>query len=71
MGPFVGYLTTTASMVAFINNIVAGVGVALLVRRVSPEKQTLFAWLIGAGVALVFMTLFLLFQKRRYDYLTE
>jgi hypothetical protein len=36
---------------------------------VFPEKQTLFAWLIGAGAALVLMALFLLYQKRRYDFL--
>ena len=71
MGPFVGFLTTTASMVAFINSILAGVGVALVVGRVFPEQQTLFAWLIGSGVALVLMTLFLLYQKRRYDFFIE
>ena len=71
MGPFVGFLTTTASMVAFINSILAGVGVALLVGRLFLEKQTLFAWLIGAGFALMLMTLFLLYQKRRYDFIIE
>ena len=30
LGPFVGLITTTASMVAFLNSIVAGVGVAML-----------------------------------------
>ena len=29
-GPFMGLITTTASMVAFLNSIVAGVGVAML-----------------------------------------
>jgi hypothetical protein len=67
LGPFVGFLTTTASMVAFINSIVAGVGVALLIGGLFPEKQTLFASLIGGGVALVLMALFLLYQKWRYD----
>jgi hypothetical protein len=66
LGPFVGFLTTTASMVAFINSIVAGVGVALLVGRLFPEQRTLFASLIGAGVALLLMALFLLYQKWRY-----
>jgi hypothetical protein len=67
MGPFVGFLTTTASMVAFINSIVAGVGIAMLVRGVFPEQQTLFASLAGAGVALLLMALFLLYQKWRYE----
>ena len=39
-------------MVAFIN---------------SPAQQSLFASLIGAGVALLLMALFLLYQKWRYD----
>jgi hypothetical protein len=33
---------------------------------VFPEQQTLFASLFGAGVALLLMTLFLLYQKWRY-----
>jgi hypothetical protein len=67
MGPFVGFITTTASMVAFINSIVAGVGVAMLAGRLLREKQTLLASLIGAGVALVLMTAFFAYQKWRYD----
>lgn len=66
-GPFVGFLTTTASMVAFLNSIVAGVGVAMLVGGPLREKQTAVASLIGAGVALVLMALFFVYQKRRYD----
>ncbi len=67
MGPFVGFITTTASMVAFINSIVAGVGVALLAGGLLREKQTLLASLIGAGVALALMAAFLVYQKWRYD----
>jgi hypothetical protein len=71
MGPFVGFITTTASMVAFINSIVAAVGVALLASRLLREKQTLLASLIGAGVALVLMTVFFAYQKWRYDSATS
>jgi hypothetical protein len=67
MGPFVGFITTTASMVAFINSIVAAVGVALLAGRLLRGNQTLLAWLIGTGVALVLMVAFLVYQKWRYD----
>jgi hypothetical protein len=67
MGPFVGFITTTASMVAFINSIVAAVGVAMLAGRLLREKQTLLALLIGAGVALVLMAAFFSYQKWRYD----
>jgi hypothetical protein len=67
LGPFVGLITTTASMVAFINSIVAGVGVALLAGGLFMEKRTMLASLIGAGVALLLMAAFLAYQKWRYD----
>ena len=54
-------------MVAFINSIVAAVGVALLAGRLLEKKQTLLASLIGAGVALMLMAAFLAYQKWRYD----
>jgi hypothetical protein len=62
-----GLITTTASMVAFLNSIVAGVGVAMLVGGLLRERRTLLASLIGAGVALVLMALFFIYQKWRYD----
>jgi hypothetical protein len=67
MGPTVGLITTTASMVAFLNSIVAGVGVAMLVGGLLGEKRTVVVTLIGAGVALALMALFFLYQKWRYD----
>jgi hypothetical protein len=67
LGNFVGLFTTTASMIAFINSIVAGVGVALLVGGLFREKRTLLASLIGAGVALLLMAGFYAYQKWRYD----
>jgi hypothetical protein len=67
MGPFVGFITTTATMVAFINSIVAAVGVAMLAGSLFREKQTLLASLIGAGVALMLMIAFLIYQKWRFD----
>jgi len=66
-GPFMGLITTTASMVAFLNSIVAGVGVAMLAGGMLREKRTVVVSLIGAGVALVLMALFFVYQKRRYD----
>lgn len=67
LGPFVGFITTTASMIAFINSIVAAVGVALLAGRLLGEQQTLLASLIGVGTGLGLMALFLAYQKWRYD----
>ena len=70
MGPFVGLITTTASMVAFVNSILAGVGVAMLAGGLLRERRTVVASLIGAGVALVLMALFFVYQKWRYDSMT-
>ena len=67
LGPFVGLITTTASMVAFLDSIVAGVGVAMLAGGLLREQRTVVASLIGAGVALVLMALFFVYQKWRYD----
>ena len=67
MGPSMGLITTTASMVAFLNSIVAGVGVAMLVGGLLRERRTLLVSLIGGAVALVLMALFFIYQKWRYD----
>jgi hypothetical protein len=66
-GPFFGYITTTASLVAFLNSIVAAVGVAMLVGGLLRERQPVVAALIGAGVALLLMALFFVYQKWRHD----
>jgi hypothetical protein len=65
MGPFVGFNTTTASMVAFINSIVAGVGVALLAGGLLRGNRLLGS-LIGAGVAILLMAVFLGYQRWRF-----
>src|SRR6185295_7962984 len=63
MGPFVGLITTTSSMVALLNSIVAGVGVAMLAGGLLQQRRPLVASLIGAGVALVSMAVFFVYQK--------
>jgi hypothetical protein len=67
LGPSLGLVTTTASMIAFLNNVVAGVGVAMLVGRLSGHHRLLGPVLIGAGVALGLMALFYWYQKWRFD----
>ncbi len=67
LGPFVGFITTTASMVAFIDSVVGAVGVALLARRLLGEEPGVHPWLIGAGAGLLLMVAFLLYQKWRFD----
>jgi hypothetical protein len=62
-----GFVTTTASMVACLNSIVAAVGIAMLVGGPLGELRTAVASAIGGGVALGLMALFFVYQKWRYD----
>ena len=62
-GPLVAILTTAASMVSFINSIVAGAGVALLAGHIRVGDHTLFALLLGIVTAAVLMAGFLVYQR--------
>lgn len=66
LGRLVGFITTTASMVAFINSIVAGVGVALLAGDLLPGSRTGLAALVGLIAASVLMVAFLAYQRWRF-----
>jgi hypothetical protein len=65
LGATIGFLTTTATMVAFINTFVAGAGITLLARRLlgAPTPVSLLA---GVGTALVLVAVFFAYQKRRF-----
>ena len=65
LGVFFAFITTNASVVAFINSIVGGAGIALLAGRWLQNRA--IAVLLGVLAALVLMTLFLLFQRWRYE----
>ena len=65
LGATIGFLTTTATMVAFINTFVAGAGITLLVRHLL-GAQTPVALLAGVGTALVLVAVFFAYQKRRF-----
>lgn len=65
-GAFVAFLTTAASMIAFINSIVAGTGVTLLTRNVLGDKATALAVSLGVATTIVLMTMFLVYQRWRY-----
>jgi hypothetical protein len=67
LGPVLAFFGTTASMIAVINNAVAGVCIALLVRFLGPSTAS---WLpITAGIfgALVLTWLFYAYQRWRFD----
>jgi hypothetical protein len=65
-GPLVAFFTTAASMIAFINSIVAGAGVTLLASNLLGRDQIFFALLLGVATALILMAAFLAFQRWRY-----
>lgn len=65
-GPGIAFLTTTASMVAAINNIVAGAGSALIARRLLGPDHTSVAVVIGVSVATILMSAFLAYQRWRF-----
>jgi hypothetical protein len=65
-GPLIAFFTTAASMIGFINCVVAGAGVALLAGNLLVHDQTFFALLLGVAAALVLMATFLVYQRWRY-----
>lgn len=66
-GSLVAFITTAASMIAFVNSIVAGAGVTLLASHLLVRNQTGFALGLGIATALVLMVAFLAFQRWRYS----
>ena len=65
-----GLLTTyftTASMVATINSLVGGAGIALFAWNVLGREETLSAIILGAVAAVVFLFAAITYQQRRYS----
>jgi hypothetical protein len=67
LGPLIAFISTNASMVAFINSVVAGTGVTLLAGDLLAGKQTRLALSLGVGVAVVLMAAFLAYQRWRFS----
>ncbi|HMI58055.1 MAG TPA: hypothetical protein VK511_08405 [Gemmatimonadaceae bacterium] len=70
-GPFLAMLGTTAAMIAFLNNLVAGAAVTLAATAMFGRDRLGVA--IGAGVitAAIFMAVFMSYQKGRFEGLQE
>ena len=66
-GAGLAYFGTTASMIAVINNVVAGVGIALLTRFLSPAAPSWLDAAAGIAAALVLTWLFYKYQRWRFD----
>jgi hypothetical protein len=69
LGTAFAFFGTTASMIAVINNAVAGVGIALLTRFLSPSAPSWLAVAAGIAGTLVLTWLFYAYQRWRFaDY---
>lgn len=66
-GRVLAFFGTTASMIAVINNVVAGVGAFLLARFVGPAAPHWVAAAVGVIVALLLTGLFYAYQRWRFD----
>jgi hypothetical protein len=67
LGPAIAFFGTTASMIAVINNVVAGVGIALFTRAAVPSAPSWVGTAVGIGSALALTWLFYAYQRWRFD----
>ena len=67
LGSAIAFFGTTASMVAVINNVVAGVGIALFTRVFVPSAPSWVDAAVGIVGALVLTWLFYAYQRWRFD----
>jgi hypothetical protein len=66
LGPVFGFFGTTASMIAVINNVVAGVGIALLTRSFVPSEPYWAGAATGVVGAVALTWLFYRYQRWRF-----
>jgi hypothetical protein len=66
LGTFIAFLGTTATMIAFINSVVAGVGVAVLVDSLVGREMSVLSAAIGVVAIAILIALFLAFQRWRF-----
>ena len=67
LGPALAFFGTTASMIAVINNVVGGVGIALLTRCLSPSAPPWVDAARGIAGTLGLTWLFYAYQRWRFD----
>ena len=66
LGPALASFGTTASMIAVINNIVAGAGIALLMRKFDFSTTTWVCAVVGVVSTLVLSVAFYFYQRWRF-----
>jgi hypothetical protein len=67
LGRGIAFLTSTATMVACINNILAGVCIALLARWTLGRHGTSFAVVLGVAAAVILTAAFFAYQRWRFN----
>jgi hypothetical protein len=67
LGPLFAFFGTTASMIAVINNVVAGAGIALLTRLLIPSAPRWVDAAVGVVCAFVLTWLFYAYQRWRFS----
>jgi len=67
LGPVLAFFGTTASMIAVINNVVAGAGIALLTRLLTPSAPRWTDVVAGVIGAFVLTLLFYFYQRWRFS----
>jgi hypothetical protein len=67
LGTALAFFGTTASMIAVINNVVAGVCIALLMRFLAPSTPSWLGPAAGILGALLLTWLFYAYQRWRFD----
>jgi hypothetical protein len=65
-GPFFAMLGTTAAMIAFLNNLVAGAAVTLGVIAIMGDHLVI-ALATGIATTAILMAVFMSYQKRRFE----
>ncbi len=65
LGTLAAFVTTSASMIAFVNSIVAGAGVTLFASYAFVGLRTLYAVTLGVVAAVLLMAGFIVYQRNR------
>jgi hypothetical protein len=67
LGPVFAFMSTAASMLALINSLVGGAGVTMLAGELLGRDRRTLAILIGVAAVAVFMALFLVYERWRFQ----
>jgi hypothetical protein len=66
LGTVFAFLGTTASMIAFINSVVAGMGIALLVIASASDHEVVLGLICGVASVAILMVVFISYERWRF-----